>query len=384
MSEAKDKKEKKSVMQLEDVDIAYISDIPMTVNDRGEVSLDIIITSTKVPAVRNIRENTGVAYPDTISNFSYKGLPNNTISTSPDRPRAAFFESLVAAEDRVNAKHFIITSDAKQYLQTLNATDSEYTNKLVAKTNLFCVELESKNQCGSLPPEFKIDAVQCHDETSCAEVSSFQQDILPSFRRLTDHENIRKTKERYSLEAFNSRLASPEISIFTIRREDKLLGAFTLNLHRRDDIEHSASFGYLSDLFVAEGLENDPVFINHFIGGVFAEIKTRFPKVKILSVMAAAGDPTIPIVKCFNHAKDSGLIKPFTRAEQERLGVIAQFTLDSENDGNTHLPAQLPRAVPSHLSVFASNRSQFRVTPCISPNSADTVSSSSTIVNTSS
>ena len=377
----KDKKEEKSVMQLEEVDIVYISDIPMTVKNDGRVSLDIIITSIKAPTVRNIRENTSVAYPDAISSFSYKGLSVDTISTSPHRPRTAFFERLFEAELLVNAKHFIITSDAKQYLQILNATDSEYTNKLVAKTNLFCVDLESKNQFGSLSPEFKIDALQCHDETSCAEVSSFQQDILPSFRRLTDHENIKKTKERYSLEAFNSRLASPEISIFTIRREDKLLGAFTLNLHRRDDIEHSASFGYLSDLFVAAGLENDPVFINHFIAGVFAEIKTRFPKVKVLAVMAAAGDPTIPIVKCFNHAKDSGLIKPFTRAEQERLGVVAQFTLDSENDGNTHLPSQLPRAAPSHLSVFAANRSQIRINPCVSPNSADTVSSSTIIEN---
>src|ERR1700733_5922083 len=116
MSEAKDKKEKKSVMQLEDVDVNYISDMLMTVDDCGQVSLDIILTSTRIPAVRNIRENTGVAYPDILSSLSKPGpLPPNTISTSSDRPKAAFFESLVAAEDRVNAKHFIVTHDAKQY-----------------------------------------------------------------------------------------------------------------------------------------------------------------------------------------------------------------------------------------------------------------------------
>ena len=130
----------------------------------------------------------------------------------------------------------------------------------------------------------------------------------------------KKTKERYDLDAFNSRVASPEVIVFTTRKNGKLLGTLTLNLHTSPHAPESARFGYLSDLFVAEGLDDNAAFINQFIDGVFAEIVARLPKVKVLSVMAAAGDPSIPIVKCFTHAKEAGLIHPFTRAGARTVG----------------------------------------------------------------
>lgn len=124
-----------------------------------------------------------------------------------------------------------------------------------------------------------------------------------------------------------------------------------MNLHTSSVAAESASFGYLSDLFVGKGYDKAE-FIVPFIGGVFAKIVEKFPSIKVLSVMAAAGDLQIPIVKCFESAKSAGLIQSFTRNEQERLGVVAQFTLDSRNAGNTHLPSLPLGALPT-LSIFA-------------------------------
>ncbi len=39
----------------------------------------------------------------------------------------------------------------------------------------------------------------------------------------------------------------------------------------------------------------------------------------------------------------------------------AWFTLKPENDGNTHASSQLPRAVPSHLSVFGPNQDLWKL-----------------------
>ena len=200
-------------------------------------------------------------------------------------------ESLVHTEQTVNAKHFIVTNHAKEYLRALNAKNSSYTDDLVKRANLFFVDLEEKHEFKSIASDLKIDVVQPDDMITCVELSKFQQERLQQFRKLDTGTTTEKIIERYSLDAFLSRVSSPEVIVFTIKKENKLLGTFTLNLHTTADAPESARFGYLSDLFVAEGLENDASFIKQFIGGVFSEIETHHPKVKVLSVMAAAGDP---------------------------------------------------------------------------------------------
>lgn len=333
-----------SVMSPEGVDLAWIGETPITVDKNGFCTVDIIISAARAPGVWNMRENTKVVCPDVVS----PSLPAQ---------QAASLASLVATENSVNAKHFIVTAQAAEYLRSLNTKNPTYTDDLVKKTNLFCVDLETNREFKNDSTEYQVGIVQPDNHLECQEVSQFQQDILPWFRRLTGEENIKKTKDRYDLAAFNSRVTSPEVIVFTTRKEGKLLGTHTLNLHTSADAPESARFGYLSDLFVAEGLDDKAAFNNQFISSVFAEIVARFPKVKVLSVMAAAGDPSIPIVKCFSHAREAGLIQPFTRAEQERLGVVAQFTLDPKNNGRTHLEPLKPGTL-SHLSLLSEMRRQ--------------------------
>lgn len=312
-------------MAKEGVDVVWVSDVPISVNTDGSCSVDIEIAATLAPGVWNIRENTKVVCPDPVLPIRYE-------------QQCTSLASLVDTENTVNAKHFIVTKHAGEYLRALNAKDTSYTDNLVTRTNLFCVDLEKKHEFKSIASDLKIDVVRPDHMITCAELSKFQQERLQEFRRLAAGTTTEKIKERYSLDAFLSRVSSPEVIIFIIRNESKLLGTFTLNLHITSDAPESERFGYLSDLFVAEGLENDANFIKQFISGVFSEIETRHPKVKVLSGMAAAGDPTIPIVKCFDHAKEAKLIHLFTRLEQERLGVVAQFTLKESNAGKTHFP----------------------------------------------
>lgn len=315
-------------MRKEDVEVSWVSAVPIATGTDGICSVDIVIIAARAPGICNIRENTRVICPD------------SALSYSPDQ-QSILLESL----SRINAKHFIVTDRAKEYLSALNANDPVYTDALVKRTNLFCVDLEKKIEFEAISSDCKIDIIRPEDKAQCIEVSKFQQDILPWFRKLSDEENIKKTKERYDLEAFSNRVASPEIIVFTYKKKSILVGTFTLNLHTNPEAPESDRFGYLSDLFVAEGLDDNPLFINQFFSSVFAEIVTRYPKVKVLSVMAAAGDHTIPIVKCFNHAKEAGLIYSFTRAEQERLGIVAQFILDAKNTESTHLSSFSPETL---------------------------------------
>jgi hypothetical protein len=324
-----------SVMQQESVDTAWI-DAPITVSSDGHCSVDINIHAVRLPSVCNTRENTKVACPDAV-------LPPYS------EDRSAALAGLVASEKKVNAKHFIVTRYAGEYLQHLNGEDDpNYTNNLVKKTNLYFAELDKFNHLASNP---SIEIVDPANQKMCAELSGFQQEVLPWFRQLSDEANIQKTRERYDLAAFNSRVASPEIVVFALKKDDKLLGTITLNLHTTSDAIESERLGYLSDLFVARGLDDNAEFMAQFMSGVFAKISERFSHLKVLSVMAAAGDLQTPIAKCFEHAKKAGLIQPFTRADQERLGVIAQFTLDDKNAGNTHLPP-LPLGTLPILSLF--------------------------------
>lgn len=332
-----------TVMKSEGVDVTWVSDVPMSVKTDGSVEVDIVIAGGRAPGVWNERENTKVVCPDFL-------LRADTV-----KQPTLLLESLVHTEHSVNAKHFVVTNQAKEYLRALNAKDFSYTDDLVKRTNLFCVDLEKKHEFKSIAPDLKIDIVQPDDMITCAELSKFQQERLQEFRKLAAGTTTEKIKDRYSLDAFLSRVSSPEIIVFIIRKESNLLGTFTLNLHITFDAPESERFGYLSDLFVAEGLENDANFIKQFMSGVFSEIERRHPKVKVLSVMAAAGDPTIPIVKCFNHAKEAKLIHLFTRLEQERLGVVAQFTLKESNNGKTHFPP-LPLGIVSRLSLIAEIR----------------------------
>jgi hypothetical protein len=133
-----------------------------------------------------------------------------------------------------------------------------------------------------------------------------------------------------------------------------------LNRHQIPGISDSGRFGYLSDLFVAPEFWNDCDFINQFFVAVFSEIKKRFPRLEVLAGMAAAGDPNIPIVNCFNCAKESketGLM-PLDHATQIDLGVAVHFVFKPENVANTHLPPKLPRGKPSHLSIVALNAAE--------------------------
>jgi hypothetical protein len=267
---------------------------------------------------------------------------------------------LVNTEHTVNAKHFIVTDHAEEYLRSLNEKNPSYTDDLVNRTNLFFVDLEEKREFKNRASDLHIDIVRPEDMFSCAELSQFQQERLQDFRKLTAGTTTEKIKDRYSLDAFLSRVSSPEVIVFTTRKENKLLCTITLNLHTTAYAPESARFGYLSDLFVAEKLDNDADFVKQFISGVFSKIETTQPKVKILSIMAAAGDPTIPIVKCFDYAKEAGLIHPFTRSEQERLGVVAQFTLKQSNAGKTHFPPS-PLGVVSRLSMLTEIRRKLAI-----------------------
>ena len=58
----------------------------------------------------------------------------------------ALLASLVDTENSVNAKHFIVTNHAAEYLRALNAKNPPYTDGLVKRTNLFCVDLEAKSE----------------------------------------------------------------------------------------------------------------------------------------------------------------------------------------------------------------------------------------------
>lgn len=325
-------------MKNEGVEVVWV-DAPISVDAKGELSVDIVVNSVRAPGVCNTRENTRVVCPDQI-------LPLQASQ------KLMAFASLVKSESRVNAKHFIVFHDEKhagRYLEELNTDDPTYTDNLVKKTNLFYIDLK-QIEFKSVSTDYAITIVQADDKKSCTELSQFQQDNLPWFRRLTDEVTIKKTKDRYDLVAFNERIASPEVVIFSIKKSGKLVGTLTLNMHTVSGAPESASFGYLSDLFVAQGLENSADFISQLFKGVFAEIVKHYPAISVLSVMAAAGDLTIPIVKCFNHAKAAKLIYPFTRNDQQRLGIVAQFTLNDRNTGNTHL-LHLPQGAVSRVSV---------------------------------
>lgn len=329
-----------SVMQQECIETVWAI-TPITVSSDGSCSVGTDIHGSRSPSVCNTRENTKVAYPDA-------ALPASSAE------RSAAIAGLIASEKKVNAKHFIVTRYAGEYLQHLNGKDDpNYTSTLVKKTNLYFAELDKLNNLSS---NSLIEIVDPNNQKMCAELSSFQQEILPWFRQLSGEVNIQKTREHYDLDAFNSRVASPEILVFALKQNDQFLGTITLNLHTTSDALESARHGYLSDLFVARGFDDNAEFITQFLNGVFKKIAENFPRLKVLSVMAAAGDLQIPIVKCFEHAKKIGLLQPFTRANQERLGVIAQFTLDSRNAGNMH-PTSLPLGSLPTLSLFAHNHS---------------------------
>ena len=53
-----------TVMKTEGVDVAWISDVPISVNTNGSVEIDFVIAGGRAPGVWNERENTKVVCPD--------------------------------------------------------------------------------------------------------------------------------------------------------------------------------------------------------------------------------------------------------------------------------------------------------------------------------
>jgi hypothetical protein len=241
-----------------------------------------------------------------------------------------FLTSLAKKLTEVNGKYFVVLPKnfSQIYSDILVKLYSEegqdYGKKLIGD-NLFHVNLEDNKFIIPAPAdEYSIEVVSPDNDGLCNQVSLFQQTILPYFRQLPPDTNLEKINQRYSPDAFKKRVASPQISVFTIKKRDQLLGTLTLNRHQTPDVPESSSVGYLSDLFVEQGLENDDAFIEKLMHGVFHKIKNLFPDIQRLVVMAATNDPHKPIVKCFQTAVKKELMTPPNFVTQDWLGSAAQ------------------------------------------------------------
>lgn len=334
------------VMKQENIDVVCDTTIETSIDidHDGKCNIDMVMPVISIPGAWNTRENTRAVYPDAV--LSSQSQIHNLLA------------NLANAEDNVSGKHFIITRHAKEYLAIFNAEDKTRTDELVKKTQIFFTSLKT-TPFKSLSPDYLMSTVSNENKAECEELSTFQQETLLWFRKLKDDEVFRKTKDRYALDAFNSRVASPEIKVFIVRdkKNNQLLGTLTLNLHTNLDAPESSRFGYLSDLFVAEGCDNS-AFISNLINGIFSQIQTSHPNLEILVGMTASTDQTIPIVRCFEYAKKDDLIQPLTRAKQEELGIVTHFTpLTSENKDKKH-PSPPPPGTLSKLSLVTGKRKE--------------------------
>jgi len=331
------------VMQQETIEVV---DVQTRIILDENVELQFDINSSNIISVGNTREGTKVAFPDAVADFRTESV----------------LLDLYREKQSVNAKHFIVTENARDYLDLLNSDQTpNYTNEKVKNTSLYFCELET---ISSNDAAVEIRCVDPSDKKTCHDLSQFQQNNLKWFRQLSNEVELNKVKERYDEAAFNYRVSSPGIYVYYLKIGKEILATLTLNLHQTDpsvsSYKQSCSFGYLSDLFVTEGLHLSKDFISSFIKSTFANIKMQFPKLKTVSVMAGTNDKTKPILMCFDHAKNAKLIYPFTRDEQARLGVVAQFTYEPEKNKD-HVHAKMTKAEESYstLSLFANNTFQF-------------------------
>ncbi len=321
-----------AVMIEESADVAYVSDVPLLVERDAKglplVKVDFTIAAARVPMKSNSAEATKTSCPD-------------EVKVTSTEAGAAVLASLVRTNQKINGKYFIYTQRAKELLDILNASDSSLTDEWTQKNSIFFADLskEQKAEKSYLEKEYDLVLVDSKDKRLCQQVSSFQVTTLPSFRQLHDQVTIDKTKTRYEEAQFTWRAASSDIFIYALKdkKTQEIRGTFTLNMHRGTDLEGSDRWGYLSDLFIPADKVGDGKFVTQFIADVFADIHQKFPQIKTLIVMAATNDPTKPILRCFNYAKNVGLLELYTRKKQEELGIVIQMSYKPEHIGKMHL-----------------------------------------------